>query len=96
MNNCRHPSTCTYWHSVPKLTHSPSLHRYVEPERQIVELLATVAPSNMQPCPFGITRIGESPTEQDFPRLAHMPSSQRNCVPAWQLAAPVLNVIPAN
>jgi len=61
--------------------HSPSLQRNVEPERQIVELLATVAPSNMHVRPDGTARIGASPTGQLIPRLAHRPSSHRYCVP---------------
>jgi hypothetical protein len=40
-------------HCVPRLTHSPLLQRNVDPVRQIVELLATVAPSNMQVRPSG-------------------------------------------
>lgn len=81
-------------HSVPRLVHSPSLQRYVRPFRQRVELLATVASLNMHVRPEGTIRIGESPTEQGVPRVRHAPSSQRNCVPAWQLAAPVEYVMP--
>jgi len=61
--------------------HSPSLQRNVEPARQIVEFVATVAPSNMQVRPDGTARIGESPTGQLTPMLAHRPSSHRYCVP---------------
>jgi hypothetical protein len=61
----------------------------------MVEPLDTVTSPNMQVSPLGITRIGESPTEQGTPRLVHIPSSQRNCLPAWQLADPVEKVMPA-
>jgi hypothetical protein len=60
----------------------------------MVEPLETVALLNMQVRPSGSTRIGESPTVQGTARLLQVPSSQRNCVPAWQLAAPVENEIP--
>jgi len=83
-------------HRVPRFVHSPSLHRYVVPERQIVELLATVASLNMHVRPEGATLIGESPAAQGTPRPRHSPSSQRNCVPAWQLAAPDENEMPLN
>jgi hypothetical protein len=62
----------------------------------MVEPLATVAPPNMQVSPEGMIRIGESPAAQGMRRLVHSPSSQRNWVPAWQLANPLENEIPAN
>ena len=43
----------------------------------MVELCATVAPSNMQVLPDGITRIGASATGQVWPSVRHAPSSQR-------------------
>src|SRR5262245_21914177 len=62
----------------------------------MVEPLATVAPLNMHVSPDGIILIGESPTEHGIRRLDHFPvGSQRNCVPAWQLAEPGANEIPA-
>jgi hypothetical protein len=67
----------------------------VLPDLQIVDPLATVASPNMQVSPEGMTRIGESPTEHGIPKLRQVPASQRNWVPAWQLAEPVENVIPA-
>jgi hypothetical protein len=62
---------------------------YVEPERQMVELLETVAPSNMHVRPLGAGRTGASPIGQVTPSVAQRPSSQRYCVPPWQLAEPV-------
>jgi hypothetical protein len=72
-----------YRHNVPRLIHSPSLHKNVLPVRQTVELVATVLPpSSIQVRPPGIIRIGESPPEQEIPRLFQAPSSHRYCVPA--------------
>src|SRR5262249_12239334 len=53
-------------------------------------------PSNMQVRPDGMTRMGESPTVHGIPRLVHVPSAQRNCVPAWQLAEPLEYEMPPN
>lgn len=61
----------------------------------MVELFATVAPSNMQVLPDGDTLIGESPAEQATPSDCHEPSAHRYCVPDWQLAAPVEKEMPS-
>ncbi len=60
----------------------------------MVELLPTVAPSNMHELPGSALRMGKSPALHGLPRLLQLPSSQRYCVPAWHVADPLVNGTP--